>query len=342
MPAAATGARIALKIRSSGNTLIANTTRHVVAVGYRGDVPLWTVTGGQELFEEVNATVRYAKSPTAIGVVKHGDRAILVDTGLDENLVRKVINALANEGATVVGIVNTHAHADHIGGNAFAKKRTGATLVAPEFEHYFVERPELEPYTLFGAPAPSSMRGKFLQAAPSHVDVAATPGELTVAGFDVKLHDLGGHSVRQMGVEVDGVLFAGDALLPDSIIRKYGLVFAVDPLQARESSRRVAAAVGLQVVSYHGGLLDDVAGAVRANEEAISRAQERLLARLAREPATTDDLVVELLDAFGGGATLELHALHSATVRGYLSALERVGRVEAFLDAMSLKWKLRI
>lgn len=293
------------------------------------------------MFEIVNETVRYAKSPTAIGVVKHGDRALLVDTGLDENLVRKVINALANEGANVVGIVNTHAHADHIGGNAFAKKRTGATLVAPEFEHYFVEKPELEPYTLFGAPAPSSMRGKFLQAAPSRVDVAATPGALDVAGFEVKLHDLGGHSVHQMGVEVDGVLFTGDALLPEAIIAKYGLVFAVDPFQARESSRRVAAAAGLRVVSYHGGLLDDVAGAVKANEEAVSRAEGRILARLAREAATTDELVVDLLDAFGGGATLELHALHTATVRGYLSAMERVGRVEAYLDSNALKWKLR-
>lgn len=65
------------------------------------------------LFEQVNPTVRYARAPTAIGVVTHGDKALLVDTGLDENLVRKVVNALANEGISVAAVVNTHAHADH-------------------------------------------------------------------------------------------------------------------------------------------------------------------------------------------------------------------------------------
>ncbi len=67
------------------------------------------------LFEQVTPSVRLAKNGTGIGVVTQGDRALLVDSGLDENLVRKVVNALANEGVSVAGIVNTHAHADHIG-----------------------------------------------------------------------------------------------------------------------------------------------------------------------------------------------------------------------------------
>lgn len=53
------------------------------------------------MFEQVNETVRYAKAPTAIGVVTHGKDALLVDTGLDENLVRKVVNALDREGVAV-------------------------------------------------------------------------------------------------------------------------------------------------------------------------------------------------------------------------------------------------
>lgn len=293
------------------------------------------------MFEQVAGSVRYASASTCIGVATRGEDAILIDSGLDENLARKVVNALVAEGRTVRAIVNTHAHADHIGGNHFVVKRTGARVVAPAFEHYFVERPELEPYTLFGAPAPQALQGKFLRAQPSQVaDVIAGPGPRDIAGFDVRFHALPGHSVGQMGVEVDGVLFVGDAVLPPRVLDKYGLVFAVDPHEAKKSTRSVLDHAG-PVVAYHGGLLDDVAGAVRANVQGMEAAEERLLARLARGPARTEDLVVDLLDAFGGGKSLELHTLHAATVRGYLAALERAGRVEAYLDENHITWRTR-
>ncbi|HWH08875.1 MAG TPA: MBL fold metallo-hydrolase [Candidatus Thermoplasmatota archaeon] len=293
------------------------------------------------MFEQVNETVRYVNAPTCIGVATRGEDALLVDSGLDENLARKVVNALANEGRTVRAVVNTHAHADHCGGNHFVVKRTGARVVAPAFEHYFIERPELEPYTLYGAPAPRALQGKFLRAQPSPVAHAVEEeGVVDVAGFQVRFHALPGHSVRQMGVEVDGVLFVGDAVLPPRVLEKHGLAFAVDPLEARRSTRKVLAHAG-PVVAYHGGLLDDPRGAVEANVEAVAAAEARLLARLDRGPARTEDLVADLLDAFGGGRTLELHALHAATVRGYLAALEREGRVEAALAENHITWTRR-
>lgn len=293
------------------------------------------------MFEQVTPSVRIAKSGTGIGVVTHGDKALLVDSGLDENLVRKVVNALANEGVSVAGIVNTHAHADHIGGNAWAAKRTGAIVAAPHYEHFFVERPDLEPYTLFGATPPKALTGKFLQAEPSTVGQVLRPGEAEIAGFAVKLHALPGHTVGQLGIEVDGALFVGDALLPEATLSKYGMVFAVDPLRARESTEALLQARST-VVSYHGGVITDLPAAVRANADAMRAAEEALLALLGKGPATAEEALTHLLDRFRPAQlTVELHALQAATVRGYLAAMERAGRIEAYLDGSRLLWRAR-
>lgn len=243
----------------------------------------------------------------------------------------------------------TDVHGDHCGGNAFVCKRCpDAKVVAPHYEHFFIERPDLEPYTLFGAPGPTSMRGKFLQAQPSRVDLAVeSEGVRAVEGFEVRFRALPGHSVHQMGVQVDGVLFVGDALLPPAVMEKYGLLFAVDPLQARLSARRLLDAgsgedAPREVVAYHGGRLDDVAATVEAHTRHVEEAEARVLAHLARGSATAEDVLVDLQDRFPpANETVELHALQAATVRGYLAALERAGRAEAFLHDRRLLWRLR-
>ncbi|HUR69334.1 MAG TPA: MBL fold metallo-hydrolase [Candidatus Thermoplasmatota archaeon] len=294
------------------------------------------------MFEQISPSVRVAKAGTGIGVVTHGASALLVDSGLDENLVRKVTNSLQNEGVSVAAVVNTHAHADHIGGNAWVAKRTGCLIAAPHYEHYFVEHPDLEPYTLFGAGAPKALQGKFLQAQPSTVGQQLHEGEQDVAGFRIRAHALGGHSVGQMGIEVDGTIFVGDALLPEATLSKYGLVFAVDPVAARASTERLRTLADRTIVSYHGGVVGDVDAAVRANADAMHAAEEAALAFLGRAPASAEDVLVALLDRFPPAQlTVELYALQAATVRGYLAALERAGRVEAYIEGARLLWRAR-
>jgi glyoxylase-like metal-dependent hydrolase (beta-lactamase superfamily II) len=59
---------------------------------------------------------------------------LLVDTGLDGAVVRKAIRPFLQAGYQVKAILNTHSHADHIGGNSELVKRTGCAVWAPALE----------------------------------------------------------------------------------------------------------------------------------------------------------------------------------------------------------------
>jgi len=95
-----------------------------------------------------------------MGVVEAEGGAILIDSGIDDDTARRALKLL--EGLEVKVIINTHAHADHCGGNAFIKKRTGAQIFAPEIEGCFIAHPFLEPSFLCSASPLAEMRNKFL------------------------------------------------------------------------------------------------------------------------------------------------------------------------------------
>lgn len=292
-------------------------------------------------FVELAPGVSYVKAPTAIGVVRNGKRAALVDTGLDDNLVRKVVNHLSAEGVQVEAIVNTHSHADHFGGNAWTLGRAKAEVWAPAVEHHFIEHPALEPHTLWGALPFTGLSTKWLQAAPSPVHHVVDAHEVEILGLPWKFHSLAGHSPNQAAVEVAGAVFLSDSLLPPAILEKYGIVFAVDPGPQRESAKRVLSLGSRVFQTYHGGIVEDLPALVDANVRAIDRVRELVLAALAHGPRTAEEVFHALAREMSWSLSVEQHALNFATVRAYLSRLERDGRVAPAIDGPRLAWSAR-
>src|SRR5512141_1406664 len=92
-----------------------------------------------------------ARGPTNIGVYAPGDgRAVLVDSGNDDDAGRRILRACEDAGLRVSPIASTHSNADHCGGNAFIQSRTGCRIAAPRREAAIIEAPALEPSLLWG------------------------------------------------------------------------------------------------------------------------------------------------------------------------------------------------
>ncbi|RIK42153.1 MAG: MBL fold metallo-hydrolase, partial [Chloroflexi bacterium] len=180
-----------------------------------------------QLIEWLTERVGYAPGGVNIGVVRTGDDgAILIDSGLNDSAVRKVLRALEQEGRQVRAIVTTHGHADHFGGNAFVVKRSGARVYAPAWDEATLRYPLLQPVNLFaGADPPASMRTGFLLAAVSPVDEIFTAGAFSINDVQVEAISLAGHSPNQMGLLVDGVFFCADVVLPERVIARYRMPY---------------------------------------------------------------------------------------------------------------------
>jgi glyoxylase-like metal-dependent hydrolase (beta-lactamase superfamily II) len=97
----------------------------------------------------------YLPSATNLGVVATPDSgAVLIDTGQDADQARRLLKACEAIGLTPRAIINTHAHADHFGGNEYLSRKTSAPICAPPFEEAFITYPYLEPFYLFSGAHP--------------------------------------------------------------------------------------------------------------------------------------------------------------------------------------------
>ena len=218
-----------------------------------------------------------------------------------------------------------------VGGNATVAKRTGARIYAPATDEAILRYPMLLPMALYGGADPlDTMRTGFLLGDASPVDEVVGPGPLTVAGIDLEVVPLYGHSPGQVGYLVDGVFFCADVVLPVAALEKYRVPYlysATDHLAALETARAVDCRVA---VAGHGPLLEDRAALhalIDANVDLLDRVAARVLAAAA-EPVTADTILTDLLRHFGAdpGDAPSFYLLQP-TAFAFVSHLHRQGRL---------------
>jgi glyoxylase-like metal-dependent hydrolase (beta-lactamase superfamily II) len=265
-----------------------------------------------------------------IGVLRGDDGDIaLIDTGLNETSAKKALRAVREElGDDVSAVLTTHAHADHFGGNAAVVKRAGAAVHAPAIDEAFLRYPLLQPASLFGGADPvDTLRGGFLLAEPSPVDVVVLAGRHEIVGVRIEAVPLYGHSPGQLGYVIDDVFFCADVVLPGSVLDKYRIPYLFslsDHLSALERAR----AVGYRIAAPgHGPQVGTLEPLIDLNRD-LARDVMTAVLEIATLPATAGAILAQLLRRFGGNVQdAPSYYLLQPTVFAYLSHLHREGLV---------------
>jgi glyoxylase-like metal-dependent hydrolase (beta-lactamase superfamily II) len=138
------------------------------------------------------------------------DDCFVVDPGLEPELI---LEALRDEGLTVTAILNTHGHADHIGGNSAMKDAfPGAPVIIGAGDAIMLTDAMANLSALFGMPIVS----------PPADRTVAEGDVVEVAGMQLDVLDIPGHSPGHVVFVHRGtpaVVFGGDVLMQGSIGR---------------------------------------------------------------------------------------------------------------------------
>ena len=135
-----------------------------------------------------------------------GSRAVLIDPGLDVDVVLEAVRA---RNLSVDWILNTHGHLDHTSGNAAAKRATGAPIAIHGEDVVWLARLQAQGVA-FGVQVEDS-------PAP---DVVLTDGQtLPFDGLTIEVLHTPGHSPGSVCFRVGDLLLVGDTLFRGSVGR---------------------------------------------------------------------------------------------------------------------------
>jgi glyoxylase-like metal-dependent hydrolase (beta-lactamase superfamily II) len=302
--------------------------------------------------QPIAGRVSYLPGANNLAVIAANGGAVAVDTGIDKETGRALRKALERAGLVLLAIVNTHHHADHVGGNAaLLRHYPEAVVYAPPLEAALIRHPQLEPiYLSGGARPPAALRNKFVLApgSPVHQELGAEPlgaGEqvaFEIAGLQLKLVGLPGHSPAQIGLLVDGVCIAADGLFGAGVIDKHGVPYAHD-VAAQLASLAALGQLGADwTLPGHGPLIgrEALADELAANRAAVERATTLVAAALA-EPGDLGAVTERVLAALGRSlAGPPQYTIFCGAVAAHLALLEQQGRAQLAVEGGRLIWSL--
>jgi glyoxylase-like metal-dependent hydrolase (beta-lactamase superfamily II) len=273
----------------------------------------------------------YINCPAKIGVFVAADGVYLIDSGSDKDAGRRVKKILDEKGWRLKAILNTHSHADHIGGNQYLQQQTGCAVCAPGIEADFVRHPVLEPSFLYGGCPPKELRHKFLMAQGSDVSDTALPPEIEVI-------PLPGHSFDMVGFRTpDDVVFLADCLSSAATLEKYGIPFLYDVGAALATLEAVDGMKARLFIPSHAEAMSDISALARFNREKLLAAAD-VISDICKEPTTFEEILKAAFDRYGLNMTFEQYVLVGSTVRSFLSWMKGEGRLSAAFSDNRMCW----
>ena len=280
----------------------------------------------------------YIDSLVKLGIYLQNDtQAILIDSGLDRDTAKKILKILQEQNWTLEAIVNTHSHADHIGGNHYLQEKTGCRIYTRGMDAPFTRFPLLEPSLLYGGAPFRELQGKFLIAQSSQVLDTSDP----TFPAELEIIPLEGHSFDMFGIRTpDNVVFLADSVFCEAILNKYHISYMYNVEWYLNTLDRLETLEATRYIPAHAAMTDDIRLLIRINRAKTEEIINTLL-DICEQPSLFEHILQRIFTHYELSMSYEQYVLLGSTLRSYLSYLKDKGRIQATFRNNLLYWETR-
>lgn len=284
---------------------------------------------------QVGERTYYIKNPTNIGIYKVDDENIyLIDSGNDKDAGKKILKIIEENNWKVKGIISTHSHADHVGGNKVIQDRTGCKIYANKVEKGITEYPILESSLLYGGYPMKELRNKFLMAQPSTVEDIENNLPQGLELIEIK-----GHFFDMIGIKTsDDVYFLGDSIFSEETINKYHIFFIYDVREYLNTLNFLETLNGKLYIASHIEAKENIKDLIKLNRDKIKEIIDKIL-DFCKNEKTTEEIIKYLFDEYNLVMNISQYVLNGSTIKSYLSYLKEEEKIDYIFKDNTLYWK---
>ncbi|NLC48650.1 MAG: MBL fold metallo-hydrolase, partial [Tenericutes bacterium] len=210
---------------------------------------------------KVGSKTYYMECPSKVGFYLLDDNNVcVIDTGSSRDYGRIILKTIKEKGWNLKLIINTHFHADHIGGNNYLEKHTNCDAYVSSLENVITQNPIISPMMLYGANPLEELKSKFVIAEKSNTkDIEEIKDQFEII-------ELPGHTTNQIGIKTnDGVVFIGDALVGKQIIEKYTITYIYDVGKYLETLDKLETLEGNLFIASHAEAVENLDDLIKLN-----------------------------------------------------------------------------
>jgi len=202
---------------------------------------------------------------------------ILMDTGVMKD--KEKLEAFLDEnGFDVKGIINSHAHPDHIGNNKYFKEKYNCIIAMPMYEAQICSS-AMNLKTYYSNNTLTEVKDIYgFMIFETDVFISDKQSEINFCGADFKIMHTPGHSPSHICLTTpDNVGYVGDALISYEMIESAKIPFGFVLLEDLKSKDKLLSLDCDKYIIAHKGIYEDITNLIADNIKFyISRAEETL------------------------------------------------------------------
>lgn len=271
------------------------------------------------------------------------EEIIMLDTGWAMGEREGIDKLLDKNNFKVVGIINSHAHIDHVGNNAYFKKKYNCIIAMPAYEALVCSSTvNLKMY--YRTQTLSDVTEHFgHMVCETDIMISDDQDKIYVSGTKFKIIHTPGHSPAHICIVTpDDVAYLGDVLISYEVMKGAKMPYAFILREDLKSKTKLYDLKNSKYLVAHKGMYNDIEKLITDNID-FYKARATGVYEVINGSMTMEDILKAVIKSFNISVnTIYKYATIERMLRSYVEYLDEIGMIKLTMEKGFLKYSRNI